>query len=161
MPKTRREIAREVDEIIRSGPLARGGRGSRSHRARHVELLIGLTASTEISSPLVEAVPGGSSNYVRAVAERLPSLIRPEGNLQIVAVSIGLPPRSLFSRPAPPGRWSLNLVAVVADTTAPAEYWLKEAKKALAPDGEWREMLRKKAVVIKRVDHLQLAGGIC
>lgn len=150
MPKTRREIAREVNEILRSG-----------HRARHLELLIGLTVQTHVTSPVVEAVPGGSSNYVQAEAKRLPTLIRPEGNLQIVAVGIGLPPRRLFFRPAPPGRWSLNLVAEVAATTAPTEYWLKEAKQALAPGGEWREMLGKKAIAIKRVDHLQLPGGIC
>lgn len=149
MPKTRREILREIDEMIRAG----GG-------ARRLELIAVLLVQAEISSPLVESVPGGSSHYVEANAARLPSLIRPEGTLRVVAAHAALPPRGLFSWPAAPGRWSVNLVADVSDTTAPAEYWIKEVKQALAKGGEWRRALQDRAIAVKRVVHVQLPGGI-
>ena len=150
MPKTRREIACEVDAFLRSGPRSR----------RRLEISAVLLVQAEISSALVEAVPGGSSHYVEAVAARLPSLIRPEGNLRVVGARAELPPRGLFSRPASPGRWQLYIYAAVPETAAPAEYWIKEVKQALAKSGEWREALRNRAIAVKRVVRIRLPGGI-
>lgn len=148
MPKTRREIVREVREFLDARP----------HRS--IELLIGLTVQSQITSPLVESTPGGSSHHARAAIERLPPLVRPEGTLRVRAVGIFEPRRRLLSFPAPPGRWSVSLAVDAADTTAPAAYWLGEARRALAAGGEWREALQKRGISTRRVDHLRLAGGI-